>query len=470
MSSFFFIGYNHIMADDQMKNLKLPPHSIEAEQSLLGGLLIDNSALDQVNDIVSPKDFYRQDHRLIFTHINEILNLDNPADVITVAESLEKKSELASVGGIAYLGSLAENMPSVANIRGYAKIIRDNSVLRNLISVGSDIVEGAFSPQGKDAQALLDEMEQKLFSIAELESNRLGYKDFQTVIADVVRNLEERGQNPGAINGVSTGFTDLDKLTTGLKRGELIIIAGRPSMGKTALAMNIAESCALKEKKAVAIFSMEMGSEQIVTRLLGAVAKVDQNKMRTGELDENDWAEIADALGKLNEAPLFIDEGSALNSYELRARARRLHSSTEGGLGLIVVDYIQLMSPLGNIGENRATEISEISRSLKSLAKELNVPVIALSQLNRNVDSRPDKRPQMSDLRESGAIEQDADVIMFIYREEAYNPETLDKGIAEIILAKQRNGPTGDVRLTWVGEYTRFENYANPGYESGSGY
>ena len=470
MSSFFFIGYNHIMADDQIKNLKLPPHSIEAEQSLLGGLLIDNSALDQVNDIVSPKDFYRQDHRLIFTHINEILNLDNPADVITVAESLEKKSELASVGGIAYLGSLAENMPSVANIRGYAKIIRDNSVLRNLISVGSDIVEGAFSPQGKDAQALLDEMEQKLFSIAELESNRLGYKDFQKVIAEVVRNLEERGQNPGTVTGLSTGFTDLDKLTTGLHGGELVIIAGRPSMGKTALAMNIAESCVLKEKKAVAIFSMEMGSEQIATRLLGAVAKVDQNKMRTGELDENDWAEIADALGKLNEAPLFIDEGSALNSYELRARARRLHRSTEGGLGLIVVDYIQLMSPLGNIGENRATEISEISRSLKSLAKELNVPVIALSQLNRNVDSRPDKRPQMSDLRESGAIEQDADVIMFIYREEVYNSDTLDKGIAEIILAKQRSGPIGDVRLTWVGEYTRFENYANPGYESDSGY
>ena len=467
MSSFFFIGYNHIMADDQIKNLKLPPHSIEAEQSLLGGLLIDNSALDQINDIVSPKDFYRQDHRLIFTHINEILNLDNPADVITVAESLEKKSELASVGGIAYLGSLAENMPSVANIRGYAKIIRDNSVLRNLISVGSDIVEGAFSPQGKDAQALLDEMEQKLFSIAELESNRLGYKDFQKVIAEVVRSLEERGQNPGTVTGLPTGFTDLDKLTTGLHGGELVIIAGRPSMGKTALAMNIAESCVLKEKKAAAIFSMEMGSEQIVTRLLGSVAKVHQQKMRTGELDENDWAEIADALGKLNEAPLFIDEGSALNSYELRARARRLHRSTEGGLGLIIVDYIQLMSPLGNIGENRATEISEISRSLKSLAKELNVPVIALSQLNRNVDSRPDKRPQMSDLRESGAIEQDADVIMFIYREEVYNPETLDKGIADIILAKQRSGPIGDVRLTFVGEYTRFENYANPGYESG---
>ena len=467
MSSFFFIGYNHIMADDQIKNLKLPPHSIEAEQSLLGGLLIDNSALDQINDIVSPKDFYRQDHRLIFTHINEILNLDNPADVITVAESLEKKSELASVGGIAYLGSLAENMPSVANIRGYAKIIRDNSVLRNLISVGSDIVEGAFSPQGKDAQALLDEMEQKLFSIAELESNRLGYKDFQKVIAEVVRNLEERGQNPGTVTGLSTGFTDLDKLTTGLHGGELVIIAGRPSMGKTALAMNIAESCALKEKKSVAIFSMEMGSEQIATRLLGSVAKVNQNKMRTGELDDNDWAEIANALGVLNEAPLFIDEGSALNSYELRARARRLHRSTEGGLGLIIVDYIQLMSPLGNIGENRATEISEISRSLKSLAKELNVPVIALSQLNRNVDSRPDKRPQMSDLRESGAIEQDADVIMFIYREEVYSPETLDKGIADIILAKQRSGPIGDVRLTFVGEYTRFENYANPGYESG---
>ena len=454
------------MADAQIENLKLPPHSIEAEQSLLGGLLIDNSALDQVGDTISSKDFYRQDHRLIFIHINDLINSDNPADVVTVAESLEKNSELASIGGISYLGSLAENMPSVANIRGYAKIIRDNSILRNLITVGSEIVEGAFLPQGKDAQQLLDEMEAKLFSIAEAQSNRLGYKDFQKVIADVVRNLEERGQNPETVTGLSTGFVDLDNLTTGLHSGELVIIAGRPSMGKTALAMNIAESCAVDQNKAVAIFSMEMGSEQIVTRLLGSVAKVDQQKMRTGKMDEDDWAKIADGLGRLNEAPLFIDEGSALNSYELRARARRLDRSTEGGLGLIVVDYIQLMSPLGGPqGENRATEISEISRSLKSLAKELNIPVVALSQLNRNVDSRPDKRPQMSDLRESGAIEQDADVIMFIYRQVVYSKDPADEGIAEIIVAKQRNGPIGDVKLTFVGEYTRFENYANPGYD-----
>ena len=455
------------MADDQIKNLKLPPHSIEAEQSLLGGLLIDNTALDQVADTISSKDFYRQDHRLIFIHITNLVNISSPADVITVAESLEKNSELASTGGIAYLGNLAENMPSVANIRGYAKIIRDNSILRNLITVGSDIVEGAFLPKGKDAQQLLDEMEAKLFAIAESESNRLGYKDFQAVIAQVVRDLEERGQNPGTVTGLSTGFTDLDNLTTGLHGGELVIVAGRPSMGKTALAMNIAEACGVEQNKAVAIFSMEMGSEQIVTRLLGAVSKVNQQKMRTGKMDEDDWAKIADGLGRLNEAPLFIDEGSALNSYELRARARRLHRSTEGGLGLIVVDYIQLMSALGGQGENRATEISEISRSLKSLAKELNVPVVALSQLNRNVDSRPDKRPQMSDLRESGAIEQDADVIMFIYRDEVYNPDSPDKGIAEIILAKQRSGPIGTVKLTFVGEFTRFENYANPGYESG---
>ena len=456
------------MTDDQIKNLKLPPHSIEAEQSLLGGLLIDNTALDQVADTISSKDFYRQDHRLIFIHITNLVNISSPADVITVAESLEKNSELASTGGIAYLGNLAENMPSVANIRGYAKIIRDNSILRNLITVGSDIVEGAFLPKGKDAQQLLDEMEAKLFAIAESESNRLGYKDFQAVIAQVVRDLEERGQNPGTVTGLSTGFTDLDNLTTGLHGGELVIVAGRPSMGKTALAMNIAEACGVDQNKAVAIFSMEMGSEQIVTRLLGAVSKVNQQKMRTGKMDEDDWAKIADGLGRLNEAPLFIDEGSALNSYELRARARRLHRSTEGGLGLIVVDYIQLMSALGGQqGENRATEISEISRSLKSLAKELNVPVVALSQLNRNVDSRPDKRPQMSDLRESGAIEQDADVIMFIYRDEVYNPDSPDKGIAEIILAKQRSGPIGTVKLTFVGEFTRFENYANPGYESG---
>jgi replicative DNA helicase len=456
------------MADDQIENLKLPPHSIEAEQSLLGGLLIDNSALDQIADTVSSKDFYRQDHRLIFIHINKLMDETNPADVITVAESLEKNSELAGVGGIAYLGSLAENMPSVANIRGYAKIIRDNSILRNLITVGSDIVEGAFLPKGKDAQQLLDEMEAKLFAIAETESNRLGYKDFQAVIAQVVRDLEERGQNPGTVTGLSTGFVDLDNLTTGLHGGELIIVAGRPSMGKTALAMNIAEACGVDQNKAVAIFSMEMGSEQIVTRLLGSVAKVNQQKMRTGKMDDDDWAKIADGLGRLNEAPLFIDEGSALNSYELRARARRLHRSTEAGLGLIVVDYIQLMSPLGGQqGENRATEISEISRSLKSLAKELNVPVVALSQLNRNVDSRPDKRPQMSDLRESGAIEQDADVIMFIYRDEVYNPDSPDKGIAEIILSKQRSGPIGTVKLTFVGEFTRFENYANPGYDAG---
>ena len=454
------------MADAQIENLKLPPHSIEAEQSLLGGLLIDNSALDQVGDTISSKDFYRQDHRLIFIHINDLINSDNPADVVTVAESLEKNSELASIGGISYLGSLAENMPSVANIRGYAKIIRDNSILRNLITVGSEIVEGAFLPKGKDAQQLLDEMEAKLFSIAEAQSNRLGYKDFQKVIADVVRNLEERGQNPGTVTGLSTGFVDLDNLTTGLHGGELVIIAGRPSMGKTALAMNIAESCAVDQNKAVAIFSMEMGSEQIVTRLLGSVAKVDQQKMRTGKMDDDDWAKIANGLGRLNEAPLFIDEGSALNSYELRARARRLDRSTEGGLGLIVVDYIQLMSPLGGPqGENRATEISEISRSLKSLAKELNIPVVALSQLNRNVDSRPDKRPQMSDLRESGAIEQDADIIMFIYRQVVYSKDPADEGIAEIIVAKQRNGPIGDVKLTFVGEHTRFENYANPGYD-----
>ena len=456
------------MADAQIENLKLPPHSIEAEQSLLGGLLIDNSALDQVGDTISSKDFYRQDHRLIFIHINDLINSDNPADVVTVAESLEKNSELASIGGISYLGSLAENMPSVANIRGYAKIIRDNSILRNLITVGSEIVEGAFLPKGKDAQQLLDEMEAKLFSIAEAQSNRLGYKDFQKVIADVVRNLEERGQNPETVTGLSTGFVDLDNLTTGLHGGELVIIAGRPSMGKTALAMNIAESCAVDQNKAVAIFSMEMGSEQIVTRLLGSVAKVDQQKMRTGKMDDDDWAKIANGLGRLNEAPLFIDEGSALNSYELRARARRLDRSIEGGLGLIVVDYIQLMSPLGGPqGENRATEISEISRSLKSLAKELNIPVVALSQLNRNVDSRPDKIPQMSDLRESGAIEQDADVIMFIYRQVVYSKDPADEGIAEIIVAKQRNGPIADIKLTFVGEHTRFENYANPGYEAG---
>ena len=455
------------MADDSISKLRLPPHSLEAEQSLLGGLLIDNEALDKVADIVSVNDFYRQDHQIIYQHIHRLIERSQPADIVTVGESLESNSELNTVGGLEYLGLLAESTPTAANIRGYAQIIRERSIMRSLVEVGTDIVDNALSPQGRDAQQLLDESESKIFQIAEAGKNdRIGFTDIKELLPQVAERIDQLFQrdNPSDVTGIPTGYKDLDMMTSGLQPGDLIIIAGRPSMGKTSLALNICEYVAIDTGLPSAVFSMEMASTQLVSRLIGSVGKLNQHKMRTGQLDDNDWEKLSYALGQLNEAPIFIDEGSALNPYEVRARARRLHKQC-GRLGLIVIDYLQLMGSAGST-ENRATEISEISRSLKALAKELNVPVIALSQLNRSVEQRPDKRPVMSDLRESGAIEQDADVIMFIYRDEVYNPETPDKGIAEIILAKQRNGPVGRVKLTFLGEYTKFENYANPiGYD-----
>ena len=455
------------MADDSINKLRLPPHSLEAEQSLLGGLLIDNEALDKVADIVSVTDFYRQDHQIIYQHIHRLIERSQPADIVTVGESLESNSELNTVGGLEYLGLLAESTPTAANIRGYAQIIRERSIMRNLVEVGTDIVDNALSPQGRDAQQLLDESESKIFQIAEAGKNdRIGFTDIKELLPQVAERIDQLFQrdNPSDVTGIPSGYKDLDMMTSGLQPGDLIIIAGRPSMGKTSLALNMCEYVSVDTGLPTAVFSMEMASTQLVSRLIGSVGKLNQHKMRTGQLDDNDWEKLSFALGQLNEAPIFIDEGSALNPYEVRARARRLHKQC-GRLGLIVIDYLQLMGSAGST-ENRATEISEISRSLKALAKELNVPVIALSQLNRSVEQRPDKRPVMSDLRESGAIEQDADVIMFIYRDEVYNPETPDKGIAEIILAKQRNGPVGRVKLTFLGEYTKFENYANPvGYE-----
>ncbi|XOJ85319.1 replicative DNA helicase [Methylophilaceae bacterium Uisw_099_01] len=457
------------MDEDQISALKVPPHSIEAEQSILGGLLIDNKAIDRIAGQVSASDFYRNDHRIIFTHISKLIDNNDPADIVTVAESLEQNAELTKVGGVAYLGLVADNTPTASNISGYAKIVRERSIMRNLVEVGSDIVESAFSPQGKDAQQLLDESESKIFQIADAgASEKLGFIDIKELLPKAAQRIDDLYQldDPNGVTGVPTGYADLDQKTAGLQPGDLIIIAGRPSMGKTSLALNIAEHVGMEAGLPVAIFSMEMGAAQLTMRLLGSVGKLDQHKMRIGQLEDEDWPKLTNALGSLNEAPIFIDEGSALNSYEVRARARRLHRQ-QGKLGLIVIDYIQLMSAANEQStENRATEVSEISRSLKALAKELNVPVVALSQLNRSVESRPDKRPMMSDLRESGAIEQDADVIMFIYRDEVYNPETAEKGVAEIILSKQRNGPTGTVKLTFLGQYTRFENYANPGYDS----
>ncbi|MFZ9643078.1 MAG: replicative DNA helicase [Candidatus Methylopumilus sp.] len=461
------------MAEDSLESLKLPPNSVEAEQSVLGGLLLENEALDRIADILNQADFYRHDHRLIYTHIAKLIEQNRPADIVTVAESLENSAELSSVGGIAYLGALAQNTPTAANIRRYAEIVRERSIMRKLVEVGSGIAESAYNPQGRDAQQLLDEAEAKIFQIAE-SGNRgsQGFVNIQSLlpqVADRIDYLYQR-ENQGSVTGIPTGFDDLDERTSGFQPGDLIIVAGRPSMGKTAFSLNIAENVALDTKKAVAVFSMEMGATQLATRMIGSVGRLDQHRMRNGNLEDEDWARLTTALGKLNDAPIFIDEGAGLSSFDVRARARRLHRQT-GGLGLIVVDYLQLMSGAsGRASENRATEISEISRSLKSLAKELDVPVVALSQLNRSVEQRPDKRPVMSDLRESGAIEQDADLILFIYRDEVYNPDSEDKGTAEIIIAKQRNGPIGRVRLTFLGQHTRFENFASGNAHMGDDY
>ena len=450
------------MSDAQLDAIKLPPHSIEAEQSVLGGLLLDNSAWDRIADMVAESDFYRHDHRLIFRHIFRLLEGGKPADVITVSEALENSAELGNVGGLAYLAALAQNTPSASNIKRYAEIVRDRGVMRKLAEVGTVIADSAYNPLGRNAGQLLDEAESKVFEIAESNARgKQGFVEIQPLLIQVVERIDELFQrdNPDEVTGIPTGFHDLDQKTSGLQPGDLIIVAGRPSMGKTAFSINIGENVALQTGLPVAIFSMEMGGAQLAMRMIGSVGKLDQQKIRTGRLQDEDWLRLTNAVGKLNDAPIHIDESGGLTALEVRARARRLHRQC-GKLGLIIIDYLQLMSGSGG-GENRATEISEISRSLKSLAKELEVPLIALSQLNRSLEQRPNKRPVMSDLRESGAIEQDADVILFIYRDEVYNPETPEKGTAEIIIGKQRNGPIGTVRMTFLGEYTRFENYAH---------
>jgi replicative DNA helicase len=452
------------MAEDALSTLKIPPHSVEAEQSVLGGLLLENEALDKIADLITSADFYRHDHRVIYEHISRLIEHSKPADIVTVAESLESTAQLAAVGGIAYLGALAQNTPSAANIRRYAEIVRERAVMRLLVEVGSNIAESAFSPQGKDAAQLLDEAEAKIFEIAEGgHRGSQGFIDIKTLLPQVADRIDQLFQRDSTsdVTGIPTGFADLDSMTSGLQPGDLVIVAGRPSMGKTAFSLNMAENVALDTGLPVAVFSMEMGATQLAMRMIGSVGRLDQHRMRTGRLEDEDWVRLTTALGKLNDAPMFIDESAGLNALEVRARARRLHRQC-GKLGLIVIDYLQLMSATRQ-GENRATEISEISRALKALAKELDVPVVALSQLNRGLEQRPNKRPVMSDLRESGAIEQDADVILFIYRDQVYNPDSPDKGTAEIIIGKQRNGPIGTVRLTFLGEHTRFENFAGAG-------
>jgi replicative DNA helicase len=453
--------------DAQLDQIKLPPHSVEAEQSVLGGLLLEASALDKISDLMTADDFYRQEHRLIFRQIVRLSEQAKPVDVITVAEALEIAGELDKVGGLPYLGGLAQNVPSAANIRRYGEIVRERSIMRKLAEVGTDIASSAYNPTGRDAAQLLDEAESKVFEIAEAGSKgKQGFIAMPPLLSQVVERIETlyARDNPSDITGTATGFTDLDRMTSGLQAGDLIIVAGRPSMGKTALAINIAENVAMDSKLPVAIFSMEMGATQLAMRMLGSVGKLNQHDLRTGKLQDDDWGRLTHALGRLNDAPIHIDESAALSALDLRARSRRLHRQNNG-LGLIVIDYLQLMSSnAGKNSENRATEISEISRSLKALAKELQVPVIALSQLNRSLEQRPNKRPVMSDLRESGAIEQDADLILFIYRDEVYNSDSPDKGKAEIIIGKQRNGPIGKVELAFRGEYTRFDNLASGSY------
>ncbi|GAQ30632.1 replicative DNA helicase [Ralstonia sp. NT80] len=455
--------YNPAMnapSDPQLDSLKVPPHSIEAEQSVLGGLLLDNAAWDRIADFINEGDFYRYDHRLIFHHIGKLISQAKPADVITVYEQLQVVGKAEEVGGLAYLNALAQNTPSAANIRRYAEIVRDRGVLRQLVTIADEISAGAFNPQGRDVRQLLDEAESKVFAIAEEGARgQKGFLEIQPLLTQVVERIDElyHRDNQSDITGVPTGFVDLDRMTSGMQGGDLIIVAGRPSMGKTAFSLNIGEHVAVEQGLPVAVFSMEMAGTQLAMRMLGSVGRLDQHRLRTGRLLDEDWPRLTHAIQKMNDAQLFIDETPALNPMELRARSRRLARQC-GQLGLIVIDYLQLMSGSGN-GENRATEISEISRSLKGLAKELNCPVIALSQLNRSLEQRPNKRPVMSDLRESGAIEQDADVILFIYRDQVYNPDSPDKGTAEIIIGKQRNGPIGTVRLTFLGEYTKFDNF-----------
>ena len=447
--------------DAQIAQLRIPPHSLEAESSVLGGLLLDNHAWENIGDLLKEDDFYRYEHRLIYGAIAALINGSKPADVITVFEALQRKGKAEEAGSLPYLNSLAQFVPSASNIRRYAEIVRERSILRQLVSASDEISTRAFNTQGLEVAKVLDEAEQKIFKIGE-ESSRMkqGFIKMDSLVVDLMDKVQELSENPNDVTGVPTGFYDLDRMTSGLQAGDLVILAARPSMGKTSLAINIAEHVALNEGMPVAVFSMEMGAAQLAVRIVGSIGRIDQGRLRTGQLKDDEWPRFSEAIDQLKDIPLHIDESSGLTPSELRANARRL-ARREGKLGLIVVDYLQLMSgSSGGREENRATELGEISRGLKMLAKELQCPVIALSQLSRGVESRTDKRPMMSDLRESGAIEQDADIIMFIYRDDYYNKDSKEPGVAEVIIAKQRNGPTGTVKLSFLKPLTRFESLA----------
>ncbi len=446
--------------------LKLPPQAIEAEQSVLGAMMLDSRVIEDVSNELQAIDFYRSDHQAIYDEILQLDEKGDAVDVVTVSESLSNRSELERIGGLAYLSTLAKNTPNTSNVKSYAKIIRERAILRRLIESSNDIIGLAYQPEGRQPDEVLDFAESAIFEIAKNNNQaKAGFRKINTLLGEAVAKIEELYETKQTVTGVPTGFTDLDQKTSGLQGGDLVIVAGRPSMGKTSFSMNLVEYAAINENLPVAVFSMEMPGAQLATRMLASLSRVNSTRLRTGQLESSDWPKLTSAIGLLNDKSIYIDDTPALSPLEVRSRARRLAAEHEHGLGMIMIDYLQLMrgSDSGN-SENRTLEISNITRSLKGLAKELDCPIVVLSQLNRSLEQRPNKRPVMSDLRESGAIEQDADVIMFIYRHEVYEPETDQKGLAEIIIGKQRNGPIGTVRLAFLGEFTRFESYANPNF------
>ena len=442
----------------EIARIKMQPHSAEAEQSVLGGLLLSADGWDAVAELVSDGDFYRLGHRLIFRQIAQLAEAAEPVDVITVADKLQARDELDAAGGLTYLAELAQNTPSASNIRAYAKVVRERACLRKLIEAAQEIAESGFNPDGRKSDELIDEAERRIMQIGEDGPKDGAPKDINPLLQAALGRIEELFQSGGAITGISTGFIELDNMTSGLQDSDLVIVAGRPSMGKTAFAMNLVEHAVLNQKKPILVFSMEMPADSLIIRMLSSIGRIDQTRLRNGKLEQEDWPKLSAAVTKLKDVPLYIDDTPTLTPTEIRSRARRV-AREHGGLGMIMVDYLQLMQVAGS-SDGRTAEISEISRSLKAIAKEFKVPMVALSQLNRSLEQRPNKRPVNSDLRESGAIEQDADVIMFIYRDEVYHEESEEKGIAEIIIGKQRNGPIGICRLAFIGQYTRFENLA----------
>ncbi|WP_210397805.1 replicative DNA helicase [Motiliproteus sediminis] len=452
-----------VTVDPEIAKIKTPPHSVEAEQSVLGSLMLDDKIWDTVAEIITPEDFYRAEHRVIYTMMQKLVAAERPIDVVTLSEELDRNDGQDEVGGLDYLVDLAANTPSTSNVRAYAQIVHERAVLRRLISVANEIADSAYNTQGRSSEELVDDAERQVLQIAEARANDGGPQPVNPLLERAVERIDELFNSGTTMTGVSSGFTDLDKMTSGLQKADLLIVAARPSMGKTTFAMNLVENVLMGSEKAVLVFSLEMPAESIVTRMLASLGRIDQTRVRDGKLEEDDWPRLSTAVNMLKDKPLYIDDTAGISPTEMRSRARRIHRE-HGGIGLIMVDYLQLMSLKGAV-ESRTQEISEISRSLKALAKELECPVVALSQLNRSLENRPNKRPVNSDLRESGAIEQDADVIMFIYRDEVYNEDSEYKGQAEIIIGKQRNGPIGTCRLAFLGRYSKFEDLAHDSYQ-----